>query len=328
MTIVLPGGALSANALSADALSGGALSQRYMYVPFAIPTSLSIILKYNIMQVNNFTSFLDSNTIIAGSFALASYFAQEEIEIGFEPNDIDIFVSTEKVGGVDNFIEQLTVFMSGAEYTAHEDGWGGGDYDVGTEIKRVISFKNRAINKKIQIIVVETLNLTLYIKTFFDLSVCATWWNSTTNRFETLDPEYTKRKEMYILDSCEEIIKIRRIQKYTDRGFRIIRKPCIVISYRDPRLDIDSEKFNDIIVHNIVTLEDIPIRDFLHSTEWNIILKSGEQYYGFDRNELVKCMVTKKTYVRCIDDEVYETPFKQCITTEAFTYLGYGDYTI
>ena len=133
---------------------------------------------------------------------------------------------------------------------------------------------------------------------------------------------------MYILDSCEEIIKIRRIQKYTDRGFRIIRKPCIVISYRDPRLDLDSEKFNDIIVHNIVTLEDIPIRDFLHSTEWNIILKSGEQYYGFDRDELVKCMVTKKTYVRCIDDEVYETPFKQCITTEAFKYLEYGDYTI
>ena len=318
MAIVLPVGALSVSALS----------RRYLSIPFAIPSSLSIVLKYNIMHINNFTSFLDSNTIIAGSFALASYFAQEGIEVDFEPNDIDIFVSTEKVGGVDNFIEQLTIFMSMYNYIAHEDGWDGGDYDVGTEIKRVISFKNSTINTKIQLIVIDTLNLSLYINTFFDLSVCATWWNSATNRFETLDPEYTKRKEMYILDSYEEPGRRRRILKYTDRGFRIIRKPCTVISYRDSRLDLDSERFNDIIVHNIFTLEDTPIRDFLRSTEWNIIIKAGEQYYGFDRSELVKCMATKKTYVRCIDDEVYETPFKQCITTEAFTYLGYGDYTI
>ena len=328
MTIVLPGGALSANALSGGALSADALSQRYMYVPFAIPTSLSIILKYNIMQVNNFTSFLDSNTIIAGSFALASYFAQEEIEIGFEPNDIDIFVSTEKFGGIDNFIDEITVFMAVYDYSPREEGWAGGDYDIGTEIKRVVSFKNRAINKKIQIIVVETLNLTEYIKTFFDLSVCATWWNSKEYRFETLDPEHTLRKEMYTLDLWIDIVKDSRIQKYTDRGFTSIRKPCQVISDRDLRLDLDNDKFNEIIVHNIFTLEESPIRDFLRESRWNIILKAGEQYYGFDRSELMRYMATKRTYVRRIDDEVYETPFKQCITTEAFMYLGYGDYTI
>lgn len=309
-------------------LSDGALLRRDEPIPFATPSSLSIVVKYDIVQVNNFLNFLDSNTIIAGSFALASYLIQEGIEVDFEPNDIDIFVSTEKVGGVDIFIEEMTAFMSMYNYIAHEDGWNGGDYDVGIEIKRVISFKNRIINKKIQIIVIDTFNLSLYINTFFDLSVCATWFNSTTNRFETLDPEYTKRKEMYILDSYEEPGRACRIRKYTDRGFRIIRKPCTVISYRDTRLDLDSERFSDIIVHNIITLEDIPIRDFLRITEWNIVLKSGEQYYGFDRSELVKCMATKKTYVQCIDDEVYETPFKHCITTEAFTYLGYGDYTI
>ena len=279
------------------------------------------------MHINNFTSFLDSNTIIAGSFALASYFSQEGIDYDFEPNDIDIFVSTEKSGGVDNLIEQMTSFMSLYNYIAHEDGWEGGDYDRGIEIKRVISFKNRAINKKIQIIIVDTLNLTMYIKTYFDLSVCATWWNSTTTRFDTLDSEHTKRKEMYILDSWDAV-QPRRIQKYTDRGFRIIRKPCIVISYRDTRLDLDSDRFSAVITHNIFTLEDLPITDFLRSSCWNIVIKAGEQYYGFDRSDLVKYMATKKTYVRCIDDEVYETPFKQCITTDAFTYLGYGDYSI
>lgn len=42
----------------------------------------------------------------------------------------------------------------------------------------------------------------------------------------------------------------------------------------------------------------------------------------------MRYMATKKTYLKRIDDEVYETPFKQCITTEAFRYLGYADYSI
>jgi hypothetical protein len=341
MAIVLPPGALSgipfpesvADILSARALSAGALSasssvDRDDFIPFIRPLSISLVLKYDIIAINDFGNFLDSNTIIAGSFALASYFLQEGIEVDFEPNDIDIFVSTEKFGGIDNFIDEITVFMAVYDYLPREEGWAGGDYDIGTEIKRVVSFKNRAINKKIQIIVVETLNLTEYIKTFFDLSVCATWWNSKEYRFETLDPEHTLRKEMYTLDLWIDIVKDSRIQKYTDRGFTSIRKPCQVISDRDWRLDLDNDKFSDIMIHNIFTLEELPIRDFLRESKWNIILKAGEQYYGFDRSELMRYMATKRTYVRRIDDEVYETPFKQCITTEAFMYLGYGDYTI
>ena len=331
MAIVLPRGALSVDsAFSAwdGSAAASASALRDDFIPFVKPSSMSLVLNYNIVGINNFTNFLDSNTIIAGSFALASYFEQEGVEVDFEPNDIDIFVSTEKLGGVDNFIEEMTAFMSKYNYTTREEGWHGGDYDIGTEIKRVVSFKNRAINKKIQIIVVETLNLTEYIKTFFDLSVCATWWNSKEYRFETLDPEHTLRKEMYTLDLWIDIVKDSRIQKYTDRGFTSIRKPCQVISDRDWRLDLDNDKFNEIVVHNIFTLEESPIRDFLRESRWNIILKAGEQYYGFDRSELMRYMATKRTYVRRIDDEVYETPFKQCITTEAFTYLGYGDYTI
>ena len=341
MAIVLPPGALSgipfpesvADILSAHALPANPSSSsisvvRDDFIPFIRPLSISLVLKYDIIAINDFGNFIDSNTIIAGSFALASYFIQEGVEVDFEPNDIDIFVSTEKFGGIDNFIDEITVFMAVYDYSPREEGWAGGDYDIGTEIKRVVSFKNRAINKKIQIIVVETLNLTEYIKTFFDLSVCATWWNSKEYRFETLDPEHTLRKEMYTLDLWIDIVKDSRIQKYTDRGFTSIRKPCQVISDRDLRLDLDNDKFNEIIVHNIFTLEESPIRDFLRESRWNIILKAGEQYYGFDRSELVKCMATKKTYVRCIDDEVYETPFKQCITTEAFKYLKYADYSI
>ena len=39
-------------------------------------------------------------------------------------------------------------------------------------------------------------------------------------------------------------------------------------------------------------------------------------------------MSTKKVYIWNIQDDVYETPFNQCIIAEAFTYLKYADYTI
>ena len=304
-------------------------------VPFVIPSSLSIERQYGIVKLNDFIRFLDSNTIIAGSYALASYLVQEGVEVDFEPNDIDIFVSTEKFGGIDKFIDEMTIFMARFRYTLREEGYDGADYDSDNGVKRVISFNNRAINKKIQIIVVETYNITVYVTTFFDLSVCATWWNHKTNRFETLSPDRTLRKEMYELprpnaSSTASRTRENRVQKYIDRGFKIIREPCPVICEADDRADLDNDKFNDITVYNIFTLEDIPIRDFLRSrhSEWNIVLKAGEQYYGFDRRELVKYMKTKKTYVRRIDDEVYETPFNHCITTEALKYLEYADYTM
>jgi hypothetical protein len=318
--------------LSQDDLAERLIHQDDSPIPFIKPSPLSIARQYGIVEVNNFTRFLDSNTIIAGSFALASYLIQEGGELDFEPNDIDIFVSTEKFGGVDNFIDEMTRFMARFRYTLREEGYddGDADYDSGNGVKRVISFNNRALNKKIQIIVVETFNITVYVATFFDLSVCATWFNNKTNLFETLDPEHTLRKEMYELPS--QVVRggarENRIQKYTDRGFRIIREPCPFIYDTDCRADLDNDKFDEITVYNIFTLDDIPIRDFLRNKEWNIVLKAGEQYYGFNRGELVKYMKTKKTYVRCIDDEVYETPFNHCITTEALKYLEYADYTV
>ena len=102
-------------------------------IPFIIPPSLSIMRQYGIAEVNDFTKFLDSNTIVAGSFALASYLIQEGIEVDFEPNDIDIFVSTEKFGGIDNFIDKMTLFMARFRYTLREEGYSGGDYDCDSD---------------------------------------------------------------------------------------------------------------------------------------------------------------------------------------------------
>lgn len=103
---------------------------------------------------------------------------------------------------------------------------------------------------------------------------------------------------------------------------------CPINIERDERLQLDSKRFNEITVYNIFTLEELSIRDFLVGGECNIILKTGERHYGFERNELIQFMATRRVYIRLIENYAYETPFNQCITTDAFIHLKYADYTI
>jgi hypothetical protein len=299
-------------------------------IPFENPREIPIKEKYDTFLTKCFINPIDSNTIISGSFALASYLTQEGIPYDFDPQDIDIFVSTHRLRGVDTYIEYMRDFMSTFGYTMKEWGRGGRRGRILVDSVRDVTFQSPYRTNYVHIIVIDRVDIIDYIKTECDLSICATWWNSSKNCFETLDPYYTKRKEMY---GINRVIDDRRIQKYIGRGFKIIKVPCPVILERDLRLGLDSDKFDGVTVYNIFTLEELPIRDFLKSSsdsnnEWNIVLKAAASYYGFDRSELIQFMATKKVFVHGIQEEVYETPFNQCITEEAFTHLKYADYTI
>ena len=205
--------------------------------------------KYDIWLTKCFINPMDSNTVISGSFALASYLTQEGIPYEFEPQDIDIFVSTERLWGVDKYIDYMRDFMSTFGYSMKE----GGRRDCSlANMVRTVTFYSGNKTNYVHIIVVDRPDIIDYIKTDFDLSICATWWNSRKNRFETLDPYYTKRKEMYEINGS---VDDRRIQKYIDCGFKIIKVPCPVILERDERLQLDSDKFDGITVYNIFTLE-------------------------------------------------------------------------
>ena len=111
----------------------------------------------------------------------------------------------------------------------------------------------------------------------------------------------------------------------------INKTQCPIITERDRRLELDSEKFNGVMVYNIFSLEELNIRDFLRSSrsnDCNIILKAGATYCGFERAELIQFMSTKKVYLSTLGIDVYETPFNHCITAEAFNHLKYEDFTI
>lgn len=122
---------------------------------------------------------------------------------------------------------------------------------------------------------------------------------------------------------------------YIWRYLNVNNRACPIITERDERIDLDSKKFDGVMIYNIFTLEEMDIRDFLtrnsgnyRGNEWNIILKAGATYFGFDRCELIQFMSTKKVYLSRSEVDVYETPFNQCITAEAFIHLKYADYTI
>jgi hypothetical protein len=145
-----------------------------------------------------------------------------------------------------------------------------------------------------------------------------------------MDSGTTKRKEMYFVRETDTEIEEKtkkRAEKYTSRGFKLTEKPCPFIDSRDPRDSLSHNKFNDIEVTDIFTLDDCSIRDYLQKSDWNIVLKAGEAYYAFNRKSLMDYMNKKCTNIGRIG-KVYETPFNQCITLEGYHQLRYADYTI
>ena len=307
----------------------------------------SLITSYGI----NFKSFQQTiknlNGLVAGSSALAEYLKQEGIEPGFQPNDIDIFIPGYKVPARDAWnciipgkyeIKSLNIMKEFlAMFGFNENGKfstldkSNEDYSTSlNKIQKVTSFYN-ADKDEIQIIVVDDHRLLDYIYKDFDLSACISWWNSDTNTFHTMNPYTTKRKEIYITRNAGtgELHRMNklRIHKYKVRGFKIIDKPCPFVDERDSRDLLSDKKFDDIEVTDIFTLDAISIRDYLQKSEWNIVIKAGEAFYGFERKVLMDCLNSKPVSIDRIG-KLYKTPLNQCITLEAFNKLRYSDYSI
>jgi hypothetical protein len=307
----------------------------------------SLITSYGI----NFQAFqltaISLDCLVAGSSALAGYLKQEGIEPGYTPNDLDIFVpgvlenvrdaSGRRVAGqyVIKSLKTMKDFLAVYGFTENDkfgtiDAPTDGYYSSLTKIQKVTSFTNKD-SQEIQVIVIDNYNLIDHISKDFDLSPCITWWDAHNNIFKTMDPDSTKRKEMYFVcvADTEEIHEKNkmRTEKYAARGFKLIDKPCPIIDARDPRDTISDKKFDDIEVTDIFTLDECPIRDYLQKSHWHIVIKAGEAYYGFHRKALMDYMNGKSVSVNRIG-KFYETPFNQCITLEGYNKLRYSDYSI
>jgi hypothetical protein len=307
----------------------------------------SLITSYGI----NFQAFqltINSlNGLVAGSSALAEYLKQEGIDPGYKPNDIDVFVpgrleyvrdSRGHIVAAQYVIKSLKTmkdFLASYGFTENDkfgsiDEPNDGYYSSLKKIQKVTSFTNKD-GKEIQVIVIDSYNLIEHISKDFDLSACISWWDAPSNTFKTMDPVTTKRKEMYFVrvadtDEVHEKNKMRA-EKYVSRGFKLIDKPCPFVDDRDPRDLLSDKKFDDIEVTDIFTLDECSIRDYLQKSDWNIVLKAGEAYYGFQRKALMDYMSSKTVSITRIG-KFCETPFNQCISLEGYNQFRYSDYSI
>ncbi len=289
------------------------------------------------------------NGLIAGSFALAGYLKQEGIDPGFEPNDIDIFLpgKLELLRNDDGTIikplkfrirslNRMAVFLNSYGYTENNkfDKFKTAPidyYNAITKVRHVVSFNNKN-GREIQIIVIKSDDILEHIKKDFDLSCCISYWHPDMGAFVTMSP-LTKEKKMYPPaippDYAVENAKLeQRIKKYQGRGFILVKGLCPRYTKTDVRETLADTKFDGLTAHDILTMEDVSIRDFLAVSDWNIILKTGEQFYAFERDMLMKLMAKSQTWVDAVLDNIYDTPFHQSITTHAYCSLKFSDHTI
>jgi hypothetical protein len=307
----------------------------------------------------------ETGALIAGSSALALYLQQEGIDPGYKPNDIDIWIAYEEpctcqscqkgnknpeltFTQLSSFLEEFgfkdckkfskdLLELDSKQYLYSESLSG---------IKTVTAFKN-ADGQEIQIIQARTSNLLDYIKYQFDLSCCVTWWDSKENTFKTHNPIKTKAKMMYNMkDKVHSELsdkELPRCEKYKSRGFTFVDPPCPFNKTPDPRSFTDSgvwtkkskknaELDKPVKAFDILTFDKTPIKEFLSESEWNIVIKSGDVFYAFNRKVLDNIVSqTRKVYnAEGVRNGVvtYKLPFGYLISDESMLMLLKSDYSI
>ena len=273
-----------------------------------------------------------ANCLVAGSAALALYLKQYGIEPGFTPGDMDIWAedTQELVASRGTYEQHGNLYLfsnfliqNGFNVTMKCDPKEN-DYENFHNITHILSFINRD-GKKIQLILLRETNIFNYIYDNFDLSPCMSWWNSYNNTFQTLWPEETLRKDMYYY-STREITgrEIERIEKYKERGFRLVDLPCPAVGRRDMRTDLSC--LTGQTAFDLFAYEDVDCAEFLKDSSWNVLIRVGQQFQAFHRTTLTNYLNDHMSEFQ--GEMLYDTPFKQTILYPVTVWLAWSDYSI
>jgi len=280
---------------------------------------------------------LSTRALVAGSSALALYLKQEEIDLSFTPNDMDIFVGTGESGTGESGKDDMVGFLLQHGYHIPLLSLPDRAFYATPYILDIVWLENDA-RENIQIIHIDSDALLEYISEHFDLSCCVTWWEAESNHFETMYPNYTCEKQMFISNPityeeyCSDTLQnVFRIHKYFNRGFELhlvqsmppflTQKDCRYELFRTPR------PFQGITAFDIWQHEDISCRDFLAASPFHILLKVKEQLYAFHRTNLYQFMSTHFNILPVMG-QVFRTPHNQSICYEGMQNLQYGDYSV
>ena len=281
----------------------------------------------------------ETPSLVAGSSALALYLKSNGVDPGYKPGDIDIW--TEEYTSHGSRVETLFLnflFTQGYSlqkvFSPTDDK--NGQYDFQNHnIRSVVSLVDDH-ERKIQVITIGERSLKEYIAKAFDLSCCISWWNATTTMFETLYPELTLQKKMYISNKTlqsQYTVEVRsikldnRITKYTSRGFQLEEIPCVVFEQADCRSALNNDSLLALSAFDLFAYEDVSLSEFLKASAWHIVMKAGDTFQAFHRKQLYTYMVGRETHVSFLE-YIYDTPNNQTILQCALEMLLFADYSI
>ena len=273
-----------------------------------------------------------TNSLVAGSSALALYLQQCGVDPGFVPGDMDIWTEDtpellSRSGAHQNSNLQLftDLFLRHNYYVVSKSGPISESYEPLHSITKIYEFVNRD-GKKIQLILLREKNLYAYIQRSFDLSICMSWWNSRNNVFETMFPRDTLKKSMFVHpDVLPTERELARIQKYADRGFALCQPPPLHRFKADPREDVSF--FGEETAFHIIDYEEVRCSDFLAASAWNILLRIGQQFHAYERKALCDYLNQHHSEVHDLGT-VYDTPHKQSLIHGSLTVLSHSDFSI
>jgi hypothetical protein len=273
------------------------------------------------------------NMFVAGSAALSLYLKQEGIESGFEPNDLDIFVySTSQVKDIiDTLMTKYQFTIQKYITSASSEEY----YDNMALIDSVVNYKNSS-GKIIQFIFIIQSDILHYIMSQFDMTCCRTWWHAYKEVFTTSDPGLTNKKKVFLVGpysnksvfEIENSKTITRIDKYKERGFIFVERKCPCIDKSDKRAFSDNYNWNNLTIEDIISLDNKPVKEYLEESSWNIVIKCGDNMYGFHRKTLMKMMDSKKSYNTILHKDICDTPFNQSILLSQLDFFKWSDYSI
>lgn len=288
-------------------------------------TMQTLVSKYQLPFDTLQDLLLNNNVLLAGSAALSSYLEQENAPIQFEPSDIDIWIDSSQW----NTLHPIIIFLQqhGYELTQQFDA-STDEYGAWTHhIKRISTFTKKDL--KIQLIFLDVWDLEDYIRKYFDLSVCMTWWNAKEYQFETQYPADTQNGIMYFFRQAEPVDEDRkqlRLAKYKSRGFR---ESPMFPQYQiamDPLEDLTS--LHGVQAFDTIQYEEISAQEHIKESRWNCLLKVGDQFQAYHRYTLYDYLVDHQTMVPGLGI-VYDTPYKQSMMyAEALEQLLNSDFTI
>lgn len=294
----------------------------------------------------SFTEFRElckeTGAIISGSVSLYLYLKQQGLEPGFEPNNINIWVTNKALNKTDTlriyeysncFISFLEMYgyinMNSLSYTdeKHHNNIDSGRGNI------TICLEHLDNKHKIYITIINALSAHDYVMNTGLLNICSIIWNAEYDSLFHANSISINKKQMYInrdfrrsFDSLT-INEKDFISKYKNRGFEFTNNPDIIGINFDHRIISRKSELHNQNIFDLFDYEEFSIAEYIRLSKENIIIKTGEQYSGFNRFVFIDYLQSKDVILDGLGN-VCSTPLNQTIHSMYIDLFKNREYSI